>query len=46
MDWSIALVARETATTWTFEPQAAEYWPQIPPLRHGDALVLSRFAAT
>ena len=26
------------------EPQVADYWPQTPPLRDGDVLVLSRFA--
>ena len=26
------------------EPQLPDYWPQTPPLRDGDALVLSRFA--
>jgi SagB-type dehydrogenase family enzyme len=26
------------------EPQTADYWPQMPPLRETDALVLSRFA--
>ena len=26
------------------EPQLADYWPQMPPLRNADTLVLSRFA--
>jgi SagB-type dehydrogenase family enzyme len=36
--------ARHGKDQVVIEPQVADYWPRTPPLRSGDALVLSRFA--
>jgi SagB-type dehydrogenase family enzyme len=36
--------ARNGEDLVVIEPQVADYWPQMPPLRETDALVLSRFA--